>query len=977
MRATMTIPWSFAPSFIALILITLTKVLATDIFSEALLGLKSELVDGSNSLYDWSVPKEKNMSITISACSWSGIICTKNSSMIIGLDLSQKNLSGSISGKHIKVLADLMDLNLTQNAFSGQLPTDILSLTNLRNLDISRNNFSGPFPIGFSTIHHLIVLDAFSNSFSGPLPPDIANLDSLQVLNLAGSYFEGPIPPEYGSFRSLEFLHLAGNLLTGEIPPELGNLQTVTHMEIGYNDYVGVIPWQLGNMSELRYLDIAQANLSGPIPNQLCNLTRLQSLFLFRNQLIGPVPTSFGNIKTLMNIDLSDNRLSGSIPKSFADLENLRLLSLMYNDLSGSVPEEIADLPFLDTLLVWNNFFSGPLPKKLGRNSQLKWVDVSTNSFSGTIPDELCAGGKLFKLILFSNNFTGGLSPVLSNCSSLFRLRVEDNSFSGTIPMKFGLLPDITYVDLSRNRFTGGIPIDISKASKLQYFNVSNNPNLGGIIPENIWSLPLLQNFSAFSCNISGNLPPFESHNSISVIELKRNDFSGTIPRGIVNCQVLEMMDLANNELTGYIPPELASLPKIRVIDLSHNELTGSIPMKFGNSSSLVLLNVSYNDITGSVPSERIFRLMGTDAFIGNPALCGAPLQPCVDSKVIPHVAGFRLGGKTPEKLTWVLLLCSAIIVFIIVSVFGLLYLHRRSKIQWIMVPFTGLPRFKANDILKSLGCSNSPEKVPPLSAPFCKAVLPTGITVAVKKIEWEAKRRGVMSEFITLIGNARHRNLIRLLGFCSSKTVAYLLYDYLPNGNLSEKMSMKRDSTISTWAAKYKIVIGIARGLCYLHHDCHPALPHGDLSASNIVFDENMEPHLAEFGLKRLLQMNGGSFPRRFLSTGSVQGTGEIGASVKEEICRDIYSFGEILLEILSNGRLKNGGGIVQSKSREVILQEIYDENEGGDTDALREEIKLVLEVAMLCTRSMPSDRPSMEDALRLLSGLMPHRKH
>ncbi|KAJ4959127.1 hypothetical protein NE237_026238 [Protea cynaroides] len=975
MRVPMEMLMSLAPSFLLVLMLTVVASTA-DNFSDVLLGLKSELIDGSNSLSDWSIPSGGSPPGKILACSWSGITCTKNSSMIVGLDLSRKNLSGAISGKHIKLLSNLVDLNLSHNSFSGQLPPEVFNLTDLRSLDISRNDFSGHFPAGVSAVKHLVLLDGFSNSFSGLLPPEVAQLDSLKVLNLAGSYFEGPIPSDYGSFKSLEFLHLAGNLLNGEIPPELGKLKTITHMEIGYNSYQGSIPWQLGNMSELQYLDIAEANLSGPIPNHLCNLTNLQSLFLFRNWLTGSIPEEFGNISSLVNLDLSDNRISGSIPDSFASLKNLRLLSLMYNDMMGSVPEGIAELPLLESLLIWNNLFSGPLPQSLGRNSKLKWVDVSTNSLTGGIPPDICARGTLFKLMLFSNNFTGGLSP-LANCSPLVRLRVEDNSFSGEIPLKFSLLLDITYIDLSRNKFTGGIPRDIIQASKLQYFNVSENPGLQGVLPAKTWSLPLLQNFSASSCNISGNLPPFGSCNSVSVLELNRNSLSGSISDSIANCQYLERMDLANNNLTGYIPVELASLPTLHFVDLSHNEIKGSIPVKFGNSSSLALLNISFNDISGYVPPEQIFRSMGASAFIGNPQLCGEPLPPCPDSKEIPHVAGLRLGSKGTEKLTWVLLSCAGGVFFIVMAALAIFYLQKASNGQWKMVSFIGLPRFTANDVLRSFSYTESTEPVPALSVPVSKAVLPTGITVSVKKIEWGARRRGVMSEFISRMGNARHKNLTRLLGLCSNKHVAYLLYDYLPNGNLAEKMNMKRETPISTWSAKYKIVIGIARGLCYLHHDCYPAIPHGDIKASNIVFDENQEPHLAEFGLRTLLQMSEGRLRGSISSTDALSDSGDFNSAIKDELCRDIYNFGEVLLEILTNGKLTNGEASIHSTPRDRILREIYDENEVGSIGELREETKLVLEVALLCTRSIPSDRPSMEDALKLLSGLRPHSKH
>lgn len=159
------------------------------------------------------------------------------------------------------------------------------------------------------------------------------------------------------------------------------------------------------------------------------------------------------------------------------------------------------------------------------------------------------------------------------------------------------------------------------------------------------------------------------------------------------------------------------------------------------------------------------------------------------------------------------------------------------------------------NDVLTSLSATTKPTEVQ--SPSVTKAVLPTGITVLVKKIEWEERSSKVASEFIIRLGNARHKNLVRLLGFCHNPHLVYLLYDYLPNGNLAEKMEMKWD-----WAAKFRTVVGIARGLCFLHHECYPAIPHGDKKASNIVFDENMEPHLVEFGFKQVLRWSKGSSP-------------------------------------------------------------------------------------------------------------------
>lgn len=943
--------------FILLIMVPLMlmePISADDPLSYALLSLKSEILDDSNTLSDWFLPSESQPSTRIHACYWTGVKCNQNSSKIIGLDLSMKNLGGSLSGAQFNLFVDLADLNLSHNSFSDQLPPGIFNLTSLTSLDISRNNFSGVFPSGISTLANLVVLDAFSNSFSGPLPADVSKLDSLKILNFAGSYFSGPIPSDYGSFKSLEFIHLAGNFLNGEIPPELGNLQTLSHMEIGYNSYEGGIPSQFGNLSELDYLDVADANISGSIPNQLSNLAKLESLFLFRNQLSGKIPWELSRILNLKSLDLSDNLLSGPIPDSFSELKNLKLLSLMYNGLTGSVPDGIANLPELDTLLIWSNYFTGSLPEELGRHSRLKHVDVSTNFFVGSIPAGICAGGELMKLILFSNNFTEGLSPSLSNCSSLVRLRLEDNLFSGEISLHFGNLPDISYVDLSRNIFTGGIPSDIDQASRLEYFNVSSNPELGGVIPIKIWSLPNLQNFSMVSCGVSGNIPPFEYCKLVSVIELRVNNLSGYVQGSVSNCKQLVVMDLANNNLTGSIPVELASLPAISILDLSHNGFTGFIPAKFGSSSSLKLLNVSYNNISGTIPSNKTFKMMDQSAFLGNPKLCGAPLRPCPHENGISN--GLELGSRRAQKLAWVLILCAVTVLFIMAAVFGIVYFRRGSKGQWKIVAFNGLPQFTAKDVLKSFNCVEAMETAPALPDSIGKVVLPTGITVSAKKIEWEPKQMKVMLQFLTRIGNSRHENLARLLGICYNNQLAYLLYDYMPNGNLAEKIGMSRD-----WETKCRIIYGVARALCFLHHGCFPAIPHGNLKASNVLLDENMEPHLAEYGLSSIVESTENPPPPAKIRNE----TGGFRTSIRDELDMDVYNFGELILEVLTNGRVGNAS---QNLQREDLIRRVGDDNGIVPSSSFHEDMKSAIQVALLCTRSRPSDRPTMHDALKLL---------
>ncbi|KAF8102026.1 hypothetical protein N665_0201s0317 [Sinapis alba] len=908
-------------AYFHLFLLFFTLVLqaeAADPQTESLLTLKSQLTYNSNTLQDWFINNNNNNysnnTKLVTSCSWSGVRCNQNSTSVISINLSSKSLAGNFPGKLFSVFTDLLELNISDNSFSGEFPPEIFNITSLRSLDISLNNFSGPFPNGgvSSSLKNLILLDALSNSFSGSLPIDLPLLENLKVLNLAGSYFTGSIPSQYGSFKNLEFLHLGGNELSGNIPKELGNLKTVIHMEIGYNSYQGVIPWQIGYMSELKYLDIAGANLSGFLPKHFSNLTKLESLFLFRNHLSGEIPWELGEVTSLVNLDLSDNHLSGTIPESFAGLKNLKLLSLMYNEMSGTLPEGIAQLPSLDTLFIWNNYFSGSLPKSLGMNSKLRWVDVSTNSFQGEIPHGICSRGVLYKLMLFSNNFTGSLSPSLTNCSTLVRIRLEDNSFSGVIPFSFSQLPDISYIDLSRNKLTGGIPQDISKATELDYFNISHNPELGGKLPQEIWSLPRLRNFSASSCGISGPLPEFDSCKSVTVIELSNNNISGTITTSVSSCHSLYKMDLAGNIIAGEVPETLAKLPHLKVLDLSDNNLAGSIP------------------------SDKVFRSMGKQAYEGNANLCGLPLKPCA--------------AYSSRKLVSVLVACLVSFIIIVAGTLGLYYVLQRSQGRWKMVSFSGLPHFTADDVLRSFEPSEEP---PQVSSSVCKAVLPTGITVIVRKIELQGKKKGVMLKTLTQMGNARHVNLVRLLGFCYNNHLVYVLYDNnLHTGTLADKIRIKKRD----WVTKKRIINGVAKGLCFLHHECYPAIPHGDVKSSNVLFndDNNMEPCLGEFGFKHMLHLNKGLFS-----------SDQMEDVVRAEQQKDIYSFGELVLEILTNGKLRDAGRLVHNKPKDVLLREVYAENENG----FEQEVKRVVDVALLCISSNQSDRPCMEDALRFLS--------
>ncbi|KAF6141610.1 hypothetical protein GIB67_001162 [Kingdonia uniflora] len=954
----------------------------------SLLSLKDSLKDPFFSFGDW------NMSV--SECTWSGVVCA-SSGLVVSLDLSRRNLSGTIP-REFGLLVHLKYLNLSGNAFDGVFPVAVFELKELSWLDISHNSFNSSFPVGVSKVEFLRVFNAYSNSFTGALPGDIAGLKFLKRLNLGGSFFEGRIPREYGGLSRLKFLYLAGNMLTGTIPGELGNLTELEHLEIGYNEFNSGVPVEFALLSKLKYLDISSANLSGVLPSHLMNLTTLESLFLFKNRFYGEIPGKFSNLRTLKTLDLSDNWLSGEIPTSFSELKELSLLSLLGNNLVGKIPDLLNELPNLETLLLWNNSLSGNLPQKLGSNSKLQILDVSSNKLTGPIPPTLCRGNCLFKLILFSNRFDSQIPPSLANCTSLYRLRIEDNGFNGSIPLGFGALPNLTYMDISMNNLTGEIPKDLGNAAKMAFLNISQN-SFGVALPDNIWSSPSLQIFSASSCKLTGKIPDFVGCRSLYKIEMEGNLLSESIPWDISHCEKLISINIRRNSLSGIIPWELSTIPSITDVDLSSNFLSGSIPSNFVKCKTLESFNVSFNLLTGAIPlSGSIFPNLHPSSFAGNVGLCGGILaKPCITDDVTdendPQFQQQQQQKKsTGFGIVWIMAVAFAVGLFVLIAgtrFFNANYNHRFTRDQpgpWRLTAFQRL-NFTADDVLECLTMSHKILGTGSTGTVY-KAEMPGGDIIAVKQLwsknkETLQRRRGVLAE-VEVLGNVRHRNIVRLLGCCSNNENTLLLYEYMPNGSLDDLLHGKNkgENLIADWVIRYKIVLGVAQGICYLHHDCDPVIVHRDVKSGNILLDGEMEARVADFGVAKLIQADE-SMSVIAGSYGYI--APEYAYTLQVDEKSDIYSFGVVLLEILSGKRsvvaeFGEGNSIVdwvrsKIKTKEGIM-DVLDKNAGASCGTVREEMMLVLRVALLCTSRNPADRPSMRDVLSMLQEAKPKRK-
>ncbi|XP_058202037.1 L-type lectin-domain containing receptor kinase SIT2-like [Rhododendron vialii] len=256
---------------------------------------------------------------------------------------------------------------------------------------------------------------------------------------------------------------------------------------------------------------------------------------------------------------------------------------------------------------------------------------------------------------------------------------------------------------------------------------------------------------------------------------------------------------------------------------------------------------------------------------------------------------------------------------------------------------------------------------------------------VAVKKVSHDSKQG--MREFVVEIasmGRLRHRNLVHLLGYSRRKGELLLVYDYMPNGSL-DKFLFSNEKPILDWAQRYRIIRGVASALLYLHEEWDQVVLHRDVKASNVLLDADLNGRLGDFGLARLYDHGAN------LETSRVMGTigylaPELSRTGKATTSTDVFSFGVFLLEVACGRRPAQPQqspdevvlvGWVFKKFKEGAILETSDPRLGGDY--LQEEMELVLELGLLCSKSNAVTRPNMRQVIQYLEGdvLLPEIIH
>ncbi|KAK8469460.1 hypothetical protein PHAVU_005G079733 [Phaseolus vulgaris] len=699
------------------------------------------------------------------------------------------------------------------------------------------------------TVCHVTNIILKAQNLQGTLPPDLYKLPYLQKIDLSRYYLNGTIPKEWGSTK-LVTISLHGNRLTSSIPIEITNISTLLELNLEANQFSGNLSL-LGNLTQIQRLLLSSNNFTGELPVTLAKLSELKDFLIRDNQFSGKIPDFIQNWISLTTLWIEGNGFSGPIPSGISNLENL--IDLRISDLRGSVPSTF------------------PLLEKM---TKLQILDLSFNKLTGQIPVTYAALSKVTNIYLTGNLLNGSVPSWIENAKSI----------------------DISYNNLN---ITSRGSETCSNGNRNLFGNsITNGSGEDACLGDHTCS--------TMSYNLHINCGGQE----VIINGIRYEDDSDTgggarfIWKGKRNWAVITTVVLHFAEIV-FIDGETYSSLGRRVFDIYiQRELVKedfNIAEEAGGIGKAITKNftvvVSSNTLeirlswtgkgTTSIPSRSVYGPLISAITVksDNP--------PPSDNRSVGAVVGIVVA-----------------VTVVIILVFSILWwkgcLRKKSSLEREL---KGLELRTSIFTLRQIKvATNNFDEVNKIGeggfGPVYKGCLSDGTLIAVKLLSSNSRQgnREFLNE-IGMISALQHPYLVKLYGCCVEGDQLLLIYEYMENNSLARALFGPEEFQIKLdWPTRYKICVGIARGLAYLHEESRLKVVHRDIKATNVLLDKDLNPKISDFGLAKLDEEENTHISTRIAGTyGYMAPEYAMHGYLSDKA--DVYNFGIVVLEIV-NGK-------------------------------------------------------------------------